>query len=92
MNNLDNLSFLDLVKKASSKDYNAVTDFHSPEFNPETDFEGDLIDGVWRTNLLIEGEEERKSKTLLLCKMTSFEDHFKNTSFFKELETTQNPE
>ncbi len=92
MNHLDNLSFLELVKKASSKSYDPVTDFHSPECNPETDFEGDLIDGEWRTNLLIEGEEERKAKTLLLCRMTSFEDNFKNTSFFKELETTRNPE
>jgi hypothetical protein len=32
---------------------------------------------------MIEGEEERRAKTVLLCKMTSIEDNYDNTSIFK---------
>jgi len=28
---------------------------------------------VWRKNLLIEGDEERRAKTMLLCRVTSIE-------------------
>ena len=77
----DDLSFLDLMRRASSKDF-PEDECDSFEHNPETAFEleDELPSGVWRTNLMIEGEEERKAKTLLLTKVTSIEDNFDNTS------------
>lgn len=83
---IDELSFLELMKRASSKDFPEEQEEDSFDHNPENNFdlgEEGLPSGVWRTNLMIEGEAERKEKTLLLCKLTSIEDNFHNTSIFK---------
>ena len=48
--------FLELMKKASSKDYPEEETHESPEDNPESNFEVDVLSGVWRTNLFLEGE------------------------------------
>jgi hypothetical protein len=32
------------------------------------------VEGIWRTNLLIEGEEERHRQAVELCRVTSIED------------------
>lgn len=80
------LTFLELMKRASSKDFpEEEEDGDSFEHNPEDNFDLGLPSGVWRTNLMIEGEEERREKTLLLCRVTSIEDNFHNTSIFKNV-------
>lgn len=50
-----NLELIQLIKKASSKDCSYGT---NDEFNPEaiTPEDDSFLSGVWRTNLLIEGE------------------------------------
>jgi hypothetical protein len=54
------------------------------EHNPEVIVvEEDEIEGIWRTNLLIEGEQERHDSTLFLCRITSIEDNLHNTSFYE---------
>lgn len=84
-----NLDFLELSKKASSKDYSEEDIFESAIDNPETNCELDLPSGVWRTNLLIEEEFIRKDKTLLLVRLTSIEDQFPNTSFFIDVRSEE---
>jgi hypothetical protein len=87
--------FLELMKKASSKDYSHENVFDSIDDNPEADFDldrhfedldFDLPSGEWRTNLFLEGEDERRQNNMMLCKMTSLEEHFNTTSFFKGIE------
>lgn len=82
---LEELSFLELMKRASSKDFPEDHEEDSFDHNPENNFdlEEGLPSGIWRTNLMIEGEEERREKTLFLCKMTSIEENLDNTSIFK---------
>jgi hypothetical protein len=44
--------------------------------NPESERDLELmLSGIWKTNLLIEGEEERHNERVLLCKITSIEDN-----------------
>jgi len=52
---ISDLDFLELMNKASSKDFPEEETNESPEDNPETEMELDLPSGVWRTNLFIEG-------------------------------------
>lgn len=47
------------------------------EFNPEDEEFG--LESVWRTNLMIEGEEERHNEAVLLCRMTSIEESIQKT-------------
>ena len=49
------LDFLELMKKASSKDFHEEDNLESLDDNPEANMELDLPSGVWRTNLFIEG-------------------------------------
>lgn len=42
------------------------------------------LNAEWRTNLLIEEERERHERTVLLCRVTSIEDNFHNTSIFRK--------
>lgn len=51
----EELSFLELMKKASSKGIPEEDGCESSEDNPEAVFELGLPSGVWRTNLLLEG-------------------------------------
>lgn len=67
-----NSHFLSLLRKASSKDEYV---FHSPSDNPENMFLEEELSGVWRTNLMIEGEQERHDRNVLLCRTTSIEDN-----------------
>ena len=45
--------FLDLLKRASSKDYQEEEINESTDDNPETNFDLDLPSGIWRTNLFL---------------------------------------
>ena len=56
MNQYSDLELLNLIKKASSKDYHQEDHHQSPQDNPESTFEEELPSGVWRTNLFLEGE------------------------------------
>jgi hypothetical protein len=39
------------------------------------------LDSVWRTNLMIEGEEERHNQAVLLCRITSIEDSINASNY-----------
>jgi len=63
-----------MIKRASSKEFLQFDLSDASEENPENFFDLQTEQGaVWRTNLLIEGEEERRAKTMLLCRVTSIE-------------------
>lgn len=59
--------------RVASKDEDA----RSPEFNPEDAGENE-VESVWRTNLMIEGEEERHNEAVMLCRITSIEDNLRH--------------
>jgi hypothetical protein len=38
-----------------------------------------MLEGIWKTNMLIEGEEEKHNERVLLCRITSIEENMSNS-------------